>query len=77
MVLEIFGTLIKSVWFLLKEHSLLSGVIHSIENEEIVGLTQGCADGEGVGGIATPKISNLQESLSKVSQAARGLATLF
>ena len=38
--------------------------------------TQGCADG-GRGGVAPPILSNLQECWSKVSQAARGLTTVF
>ena len=39
MVLEIFGTLIRSVWLLLKGHSQLSGIIHSAEHEEWVSLS--------------------------------------
>ena len=39
-------------------------------------LNQGCLDG-GIVGIAPPIFSNLQESSSKVSQAARGLATVY
>ena len=39
--------------------------------------SQGCAYG-GMGGVVPlPIFSNLQESWSKVSQAARGLATVF
>ena len=38
--------------------------------------TQGCEDG-GVGDVVPPIFSNSQESWSKVSHAARKLATVF
>ena len=39
-------------------------------------LDQGCTN-EGRGGVALPIFSNLQESWSKATHAARELATLF